>query len=408
MLKRNKKSAALVRFRFISLVASVALTITLIGIALKKNQKQASNSQETVTKTAIKPTDTSKDRLSPSVISKGNSIETSAEKTEATFPTNLSNSLPENFQLVYQPNKSPKLQKSQQLQNIVDEAVALAASEKLPIKPLSITLINVKTGNYAGYQQDKMRYPASVVKLFWMVNFYAQVEKGILSEADFNDNLKDSIQKSDNEAASIILDKISNTQSGQNLVGRSYQNWLQKRLQVNQFFQQAGYENINVSQKTFPIPYLNLYEPKGADLKMRGNPQKPIRNKITTQQASRLLYEIYNQKSISEDSSQKMIDLLTINPHTRAIKKDEKNPNEFNPVRGFLSEPLASEIYFGGKAGWTSKSRQDAAYITTSDGKTAYILVVFAEDRAYAYEWKIFPKISSLILNRMKNLKLNR
>ncbi|MEM1393591.1 MAG: serine hydrolase [Cyanobacteria bacterium P01_H01_bin.150] len=408
MLKRKKKSAALVRFRFISLVASVALIITLIGIALKKNQKQASNSQETVTKTAIKPTDTSKDRLSPSVISKGNSIETSVEKTEATFPTNLSNSLPENFQLVYQPNKSPKLQKSQQLQNIVDEAVALAASEKLPIKPLSITLINVKTGNYAGYQQDKMRYPASVVKLFWMVNFYAQVEKGILSEADFNDNLKDSIQKSDNEAASIILDKISNTQSGQNLVGRSYQNWLQKRLQVNQFFQQAGYENINVSQKTFPIPYLNLYEPKGADLKMRGNPQKPIRNKITTQQASRLLYEIYNQKSISEDSSQKMIDLLTINPHTRAIKKDEKNPNEFNPVRGFLSEPLASEIYFGGKAGWTSKSRQDAAYITTSDGKTAYILVVFAEDRAYAYEWKIFPKISSLILNRMKNLKLNR
>lgn len=408
MLKRKKKSAALVRFRFISLVASVALTITLIGIALKKNQKQASNSQETVTKTAIKPTDTSKDRLSPSVISKVNSIETSVEKTEATFPTNLSNSLPENFQLVYQPNKSPKLQKSQQLQNIVDEAVALAASEKLPIKPLSITLINVKTGNYAGYQQDKMRYPASVVKLFWMVNFYAQVEKGILSEADFNDNLKDSIQKSDNEAASIILDKISNTQSGKNLVGRSYQNWLQKRLQVNQFFQQAGYENINVSQKTFPIPYLNLYEPKGADLKMRGNPQKPIRNKITTQQASRLLYEIYNQKSISEDSSQKMIDLLTINPHTRAIKKDEKNPNEFNPVRGFLSEPLASEIYFGGKAGWTSKSRQDAAYITTSDGKTAYILVVFAEDRAYAYEWKIFPKISSLILNRMKNLKLNR
>lgn len=408
MLKRKKKSAALVRFRFISLVASVALIITLIGIALKKNQKQASNSQETVTKTAIKPTDTSKDRLSPSVISKGNSIETSVEKTEATFPTNLSNSLPENFQLVYQPNKSPKLQKSQQLQNIVDEAVALAASEKLPIKPLSITLINVKTGNYAGYQQDKMRYPASVVKLFWMVNFYAQVEKGILSEADFNDNLKDSIQKSDNEAASIILDKISNTQSGKNLVGRSYQNWLQKRLQVNQFFQQAGYENINVSQKTFPIPYLNLYEPKGADLKMRGNPQKPIRNKITTQQASRLLYEIYNQKSISEDSSQKMIDLLTINPHTRAIKKDEKNPNEFNPVRGFLSEPLASEIYFGGKAGWTSKSRQDAAYITTSDGKTAYILVVFAEDRAYAYEWKIFPKISSLILNRMKNLKLNR
>ena len=29
------------------------------------------------------------------------------------------------------------------------------------------------------------------------------------------------------------------------------------------------------------------------------------------------------------------------------------------------------------------------------------ILVIFAEDRAYAYDWKIFPQISSLVFDRM-------
>ncbi|MBD2771570.1 hypothetical protein [Iningainema tapete] len=55
------------------------------------------------------------------------------------------------------------------------------------------------------------------------------------------------------------------------------------------------------------------------------------------------------------------------------------------------------------KSSWTSGSRQEAAYISTPDGKTAYILVVFAEDRAYAYDWEIFPQISRLVFNRMTN-----
>ena len=41
-------------------------------------------------------------------------------------------------------------------------------------------------------------------------------------------------------------------------------------------------------------------------------------------------------------------------------------------------------VYFGSKAVWTSGSRQEAAYIATPDGKAAYILVLFAEDRVYA------------------------
>ena len=99
-----------------------------------------------------------------------------------------------------------------------------------------------------------------------------------------------------------------------------------------------------------------------------------------------------------------MARILTIDAETRNIKRHDKNLNEFNPVRGFLSSSLPNQANFKGKAGWTSGSRNDAAIITTPNGKT-YILVVFAQDRAYASDWQIFPDISKLVFNQMNKLE---
>ena len=96
-----------------------------------------------------------------------------------------------------------------------------------------------------------------------------------------------------------------------------------------------------------------------------------------------------------------MAKLLTIDSQTRNIKKDDKNLDEFNSVKGFLSENLPDDINFKGKAGLTTQSRNDGAIISTPDGKVAYILVVFADDSSYAEDWKIFPQISRLVFNRM-------
>jgi beta-lactamase class A len=238
--------------------------------------------------------------------------------------------------------------------------------------------------------------------MFWMVALYATLQEGtILDERAFTTDLQKMIKKSDNEAASRVLDQISDAESGSELEAENYQAWLNKRKQVNKFFLDAGYQDINVSQKTFPIPYLNLYEPKGRDLQMRGDPNQPIRNKITTHHAARLLYEIMAGQAVSPEYSQQMINLLTIDPATRIQKRNLQDPNQFNPVRGFFSQSLPDDIYFAAKAGWTSGSRQEAAYIATQDGRTAYILVIFAEDRSYAYDWKIFPKLSRHVFNRM-------
>jgi beta-lactamase class A len=310
--------------------------------------------------------------------------------------------LPVNQQLAYNVKTSPKFKTSKDLQTIVDGIVSLAKTKGMPTDSLSVTLIDLKSGEEASYQQEQLRFPASVVKLFWLVNLEAQVDRGILQENEtLIKDLPKMIHKSDNEAASRVVDKITQTQSGSKLNQKEFNFWLNRRKQINHFFEAAGYQGINVSQKTFPIPYLDFSEPQGRELQMRGSLKKPIRNKITTQQASRLMSEIVTGKAISPEASQKMLDLLTIGAATRIENRELQNPNIFNPVRGYLSQSLPENVFVAAKAGWTSRSRQETAYIATPDGKTAYILTIFAEDRSYAYDWKIFPEMSAQVFERM-------
>ena len=239
--------------------------------------------------------------------------------------------------------------------------------------------------------------------------FYSQLQAGkIANESEFVSDLTGMIQKSDNESASRILDKITDTQSGSDLEREDFQKWLEQREKVNKFFSSADYQEVNLSQKTFPIPYLQLYEPKGRDLQMRGDLQKPLRNQITTQQASRLMYEIVTEQAVSPEYSQKMLNLLTIDSTARNQKRNSKNLNYFNSVRGFLGHSLPDDVYFAAKAGWTSQTRQETAYISTKDGKVAYILTIFAEDKTYAYDWDIFPEMSRLAFEKMTNRSLSR
>lgn len=292
------------------------------------------------------------------------------------------------------------LQKSRKLKTVVDEVVNLAKSKSFPIESLSVSLINVNSGETADYQEEKLRYPASVVKLLWLVAIYSYFETGILQNPkQFSTDLYKMLKKSDNEAASRLLDLITNTKSGSKLSPQEYQTWLNKRYSINRFFQKAGYGGINISQKTFPIPSEHMYEPKGRDLQMRGASKKPTRNKISTQQVARLMYEIFTGRAISKEYSQNLQQWLTWDLSSNYWKNLDPNTGSFNPIRTFFGESLPTNIYFASKAGWTSSTRQEVAYI--SDGKTAYILVVFAEDRAYAQNRKIFPQISRLVFERM-------
>ncbi len=245
--------------------------------------------------------------------------------------------------------------------------------------------------------------------MFWLVAAYQKIGQKELTEVSLRPAIEQMIFKSDNQGASQILDAVTQTTSTpNNLPANELAINQQQRQKVNDFFLQAGYsKNINVSQKTFPIPQENIMEPKGFDQQLRGeNIQKPIRNRITTNDAARLMYEIVSGKSIDPNTSRKMTALLTRNTDPTFWKKQPPNPVDFNPVESFFGEglPVGKTKNIVSKAGWTSASRQEVAFIQSKDGQTSYILAVFGDNAAYGKSKKIFPEIAAQVYKEMRTL----
>lgn len=310
----------------------------------------------------------------------------------------------EDLGFVYNVRHLPNQVYSYQLQGIVNEAVDLARRKGLPAESLSISLIDVssnKTHRFAGYKNEQLRYPASVAKLFWMVGFYGAVEEGIVkNESAFHHHLKQTIEISNNDAASRILDAITDSKSGPSLAGEKLENWLEKRKSINHFFQAAGYENIVLSTKNYPIYYSKQQGPVGRDRQLRNESDKFLKNQVSTDQTARLMYEIYTRQAISPKYSTRMAYLLTRDLDPKAWRNDPSNG-----IKGFLGESLPTNIYFGSKVGYTSKSRQDVAFIRTMDDRAIYILAVFGEDVAYARDEEIFPEISRYVFDQMRTMR---
>ena len=242
--------------------------------------------------------------------------------------------------------------------------------------------------------------------MFWMVALEGQLENDIWKNPqDFNLYISKMIENSDNDASSFILDHITNTKSQDKLPDNQFTVWLNQRDSVNRFFRSAGYEGININQKTYPIYYLRMEEPEGTESQMRGDSESPLRNVITTDHSARLIYEVCAAKqAISAAASEKMCGLLKRDLKPEAWKTDPETSEGFNPILGFSGQSLPdSEVNFYSKAGLTSTTRQEAAFVTTKDNSTAYILSIAGGDRLYSSDYKLFPKMSSIVFEKMKS-----
>ena len=295
-----------------------------------------------------------------------------------------------------------------ELESIINNSVSKFIDTSLH-KYVSVSLIDLGNSSccsYAGFNDFKRRYPASLVKLFWVVMLYGRYESNDLhkgTSVSVHDEMK-AIHDSDNEAASRILDAITGTTSSKNLEG-NFQEWFSKRMIVNSYFEEANYENINISQKTFPIPYLDIYEPIGNDLKIRqinldgSKSDSTVRNYLTTFEISRLIYEIATGEAISNDAS---YDIKQLMLHKQTREAWENIP--YNAIKGFLGEFLPEKVNIYTKIGYTkSFGRQEAALIESDDGKIRYVLVIFANDPVFsADDSKVFPEISRFIYESMQ------
>ncbi len=284
------------------------------------------------------------------------------------------------------------------LQELVNEA-AKTALEKFKDKGLkeenlSVTLIDLRDPLHlakASFRGNERIYPASVVKLFYLVAAHRLLEdKKIDDTPELRRALRDMIVDSSNEATQYIVDVVTHTTGGYELPSREMEEWQSQRNAVNRYFAALGYTNINVNQKTF------CEDAYGREKVSRG-PNGENRNKLTTDATARLLSEIVTRKAVTPERSALMMELL---------KRDYAGTSKDNDDQGHGFTGIAlqgmADVRLWSKAGWTSATRHDAAYLEMPDG-SRFVLVTFTTD--HANERDIIPTVARVVIDGIKNVK---
>jgi beta-lactamase class A len=248
---------------------------------------------------------------------------------------------------------------------------AKAATKQFPsLKPdqFAMTVIDLNRDVTASYRGDAAIYPASVVKLFYLVAAHERMQAGALADTpELRRAIHDMIVDSSNDATGVVLDAITGTTGGPELAAPEFEAWLEKRNAVNQYFSSLGYTGINVNQKTFAEgPYGRERQSRGAHFENN--------NRLTTDATARLLRSIVQGEAISKNRSGEMMELLH-----RDLLVASKDPD--SQALGFSGKSLPKGTQYYAKAGWTSTTRHDATYVELPNG-ARYIAVIFTIDHA--------------------------
>lgn len=284
------------------------------------------------------------------------------------------------------------------LQALVDKAAKTAlekfADKNLKGDQLSITLIDLRDPQRpatASYRGNERIYPASVVKLFYLAAVHRWLEdKKIADTPELRRSLKDMIVDSSNEATQYIVDVVTHTTGGYELPPKEMEEWQHQRNAVNRYFSSLGYTNINVNQKTF------CEDAYGREGVSRG-PKGENRNKLTTDATARLMMEIARGKSVTPERSAQMMALLKRDYSKKSNDADDQS-------RGFTGIALSGVegARLWSKAGWTSTTRHDVAYIELPDGNK-FVLATFTTD--HANEREIIPTVARVVINGLKDVR---
>ena len=284
------------------------------------------------------------------------------------------------------------------LQDLVNRAAKTTldrfADKKLQENELSITLIDLRDAARpatASFHGNERVYPASVVKLFYLVAAHRWLEdKKIEQTPELTRALKDMIVDSSNEATQYVLDVLTHTTGGYELPPKEMEEWQYQRNAVNRYFSSLGYTNINVNQKTF------CEDAYGRERVSRG-PNGENRNKLTTDATARLLMEIVTGKAANPARTAVMMELLKRDYTGSSNDADDQG-------RGFTGIALQGREGFRlwSKAGWTSTARHDVAYVEMPDGRR-FVLATFTSN--HSNEREIIPTVARVVIDGLKDVK---
>jgi predicted amidohydrolase YtcJ/beta-lactamase class A len=271
---------------------------------------------------------------------------------------------------------------------LVDSCAAAAAARfgKGGLAPdkIAVTVADVTDRahpSWASYRGNAGTYPASVVKLFYLVAAHHQIDTGALEETPELDRaLHDMIVSSSNDATHYVVDVLTGTTDGPDLDEAELSQWQYKRNLMNRYFQSLGYEGINVNQKTW------CEGPYGRERQGLGQGREN-RNRLTTESVARLWYEIITGRAAPPGRTRAMLDLLRRDPRSKSEGPDDQ-------ATSFAGKSLPPGSQYYSKAGWTDTTRHDTAFIRLPNG-AEYILAVFTVDNSKQTD--IIPFVSKMV-----------
>lgn len=277
---------------------------------------------------------------------------------------------------------------SPRVQAIVDGAANVAfekfAAQKLQTNELAITLVNLRDPHQperGSYRGGERIYPASVVKLFYLAAAHQWMEEGRLQDsAELRRAMRDMVVDSYNEPTGYIVDCLTGTTSGPELSPAEMEVWYEKRNAVNRWLGSLGFENINVNRKPW------CEGPYGREMQSVKLHPPNHRNWLTTDATARLLTEIVTGRAVTPERGREMMQLLERRPF--AVDAERQSIEYTGPAL-----PPGAKLW--SKAGWTSATRHDAAYVELPNG-AKFVLVVFTEN--HANEKEIIPTVARTVV----------
>lgn len=241
----------------------------------------------------------------------------------------------------------------------------------------------------SSWRGEQLRYPASVVKLVYLVAAEAWLQQDRLAETpELRRALAAMVQESSNNATEYVVDRLSGTTGGPELADDAMAAWVEQRQLVNRWLTDLAWQELagwNACQKTWDDG------PYGRERQFYGV-NNANRNRLSSHGVARLLQAVIAAAVVSPPACARMRALLQ-----RSLDEGARAADPENQVDGFLGAGLPAEARLWSKAGWMSQARHDAAYIEL-EGSAPTLLVVMSEGPARAGDADLLPEICSRLM----------
>jgi beta-lactamase class A len=247
------------------------------------------------------------------------------------------------------------------LQGQLDQIAARALHDYAArgLLPDSLALVAVRlradgTTEWAQVNGDLPMYPASVVKLFYLVALHAAFDDGrIVETPELDRATTDMIVDSGNDPTNYLLEVLTGASGGAELPEAELQAWMEQRQAVNKYFQALGYTHVNASQKTW------AEGPYGRERQGYG-PNFELRNSASANAIAKLWIEqLIQPKGARADARRALL--------ARDFTATNTGPDDMRTA--FTGKALPAGARLWSKSGWTSKVRHDSAYVELPTGE---------------------------------------